>query len=52
MIIKDLLPWMFVKRNAAWTPYAKIRSEEIRYESAASAKAARKHGRRPPRGSS
>lgn len=59
MIAKDLLPWMFVKRNATWTPYVKIRSEAVRPEPAALAgsaalldeKPARKPGRRPPRGS-
>jgi hypothetical protein len=51
MIAKDLLPWMFVKRTAAWTPYAKIRSEAVRSGPAElSVKAARKPGRRPPRG--
>jgi hypothetical protein len=51
MIAKDLMPWMFVKRSATWTPYAKIRSEAVRSEPAElSVKAARKPGRRPPRG--
>jgi hypothetical protein len=51
MIAKDLMPWMFVKRSATWTPYAKIRSEAVRPEWAGlSVKAARKPGRRPPRG--
>lgn len=51
MIAKDLLPWMFVKRTATWTPYAKIRSEAVRSEpSALLVKSARKPGRRPPRG--
>jgi hypothetical protein len=51
MIAKDLMPWMFVKRAATWTPYAKIRSEAVRAEwSGPAAKAARKPGRRPPRG--
>ena len=48
MIAKDLLPWMFVKRNAAWRPYVKIRAEGTPEPLAA--KAARKPGRRPPRG--
>lgn len=52
MIARDLLPWMFVKRTATWTPYAKIRSEAVRSEPVAvlSAKSGRKPGRRPPRG--
>jgi hypothetical protein len=47
MIAKDLMPWMFVKRTATWTPYVKIRSEAPRLEAAA--RPARKL-RRPPRG--
>jgi len=27
MIARDLMPWMFVGRKAAWTPFAKIRCE-------------------------
>lgn len=51
MIAKDLMPWMFVKRTATWTPYVKIRSEGVRFEvSAVLQKDARKPGRRPPRG--
>ena len=51
MIIKDLLPWMYVKRSAVWTPYVKIRAEGSRQEAVSlSGKAARKPGRRPPRG--
>jgi hypothetical protein len=51
MIAKDLMPWLFVKRSAAWTPYVKIRSEAVRSAPAAlPAKPARKPGRRPPRG--
>jgi hypothetical protein len=51
MIAKDLMPWMFVKRTATWTPYVKIRSEVVRSEPAPQAlKAALKPGRRPPRG--
>ncbi len=51
MIAKDLMPWMYVKRTANWTPYVKIRSEGARLEGAALfVKAARKPGRRPPRG--
>lgn len=51
MIAKDLMPWLFVKRTATWTPYAKIRSEVVRFGSVAlPAKAERKPGRRPPRG--
>jgi hypothetical protein len=51
MIAKDLMPWMFVKRTATWTPYAKIRSEAVRSGGTElSIKAARKPGRRPPRG--
>jgi hypothetical protein len=51
MIAKDLMPWMFVKRTATWTPYAKIRSEAVRSaDGGLSVKAARKPGRRPPRG--
>ncbi len=49
MIAKDLMPWMFVKRTANWTPYAKIRSEAPRCEPVLNARAARKL-RRPPRG--
>ena len=52
MIAKDLMPWMFVKRTATWTPYAKIRSEGVRLEPSAEPRpAASKPGRRPPRGS-
>ena len=51
MIAKDLMPWMFVKRTAVWTPYAKIRSEAVRSGPAElSGKPSRKPGRRPPRG--
>ncbi|MBI3288499.1 MAG: hypothetical protein HYZ74_03155 [Elusimicrobia bacterium] len=51
MIAKDLMPWMFVKRSATWTPYAKIRAELPRWEPAESAgRAGRKPTRRPPRG--
>ena len=51
MIAKDLMPWMFVKKTAAWTPYVKIRAEAVRpAEAALSVPAARKPGRRPPRG--
>lgn len=51
MIAKDLMPWMFVKRTATWTPYAKIRSEAVRSgPSALASKPARKPGRRPLRG--
>ena len=53
MIARDLMPWMFVKRGATWTPYAKIRSEAVRSAGTqASVEAARKPGRRPPRGPS
>lgn len=51
MIVKDLLPWMFVKRTATWTPYVKIRSEHVLSElPALSAKPARRSGRRSARG--
>lgn len=51
MIAKDLMPWMYVKRTASWTPYVKIRSEAVRAEGTSlSAKVSRKPGRRPPRG--
>lgn len=50
MIAKDLMPWMFVKRTATWTPYVKIRSEQPLLESVSSPRPARKPGRRPPRG--
>jgi hypothetical protein len=49
MIAKDLMPWMFVKRTATWTPYVKIRSEAPRPEAVLVARPARKL-RRPPRG--
>ncbi|MBI4061266.1 MAG: hypothetical protein HY403_07530 [Elusimicrobia bacterium] len=49
MIAKDLLPWMFVKKTATWTPYVKIRSEASRREPVLSARSARRL-RRPPRG--
>ena len=49
MIAKDLMPWMFVKRTATWTPYVKIRSEASPLEPVLSARPARKL-RRPPRG--
>lgn len=47
MIAKDLMPWMFVKRTATWTPYVKIRTEASRPEAVPAR--ARKL-RRPPRG--
>jgi len=51
MIAKDLMPWLFVKRTATWTPYVKIRSEAVRAEPALLAvKPGRRPGRRPPRG--
>ncbi|HXT00398.1 MAG TPA: hypothetical protein VN915_06965 [Elusimicrobiota bacterium] len=52
MIAKDLMPWMFVKRTAAWKPYVKIRSEAVRSEPnpVLSVKSGRKPGRRPPSG--
>ena len=51
MIARDLMPWMFVKRTAGWTPYVKIRAEALRPGVwALETKAARKPGRRPPRG--
>ena len=50
MIAKDLMPWMFVKRTATWTPYVKIRSELVRSEPESPARPGRKPGRRPPRG--
>lgn len=49
MIAKDLMPWMFVKKSATWTPYVKIRSEAPRFVPILAARAARKL-RRPPRG--
>ena len=49
MIAKDLMPWLFVKRSAAWTPYVKIRSEAPRHEPALTSRPARKL-RRAPRG--
>ena len=50
MIAKDLMPWMFVKRTATWTPYAKVRSEAPRPEAIAFAlRDPRRPGRRPPR---
>lgn len=27
MIAKDLMPWLFVSRKTAWTPFAKVRCE-------------------------
>jgi hypothetical protein len=52
MIAKDLMPWMFVKRTATWTPYAKIRSEAFRFEQAVFGWVTSGHTppRRPPRG--
>jgi len=51
MIAKALMPWLFVKRNATWTPYAKVRSDAVRSAPASSsAKAARRSGRRMARG--
>lgn len=50
MIAKDLMPWMFVKRTAKWTPYVKIRAELLHSEAMAVAvRASRKTVRRPPR---
>lgn len=52
MIAKDLMPWMFVKRTATWTPYIKIRAEGplAPAPSPSLARPSRKPGRRPPRG--
>ncbi len=51
MIARDLLPWMFVRRDAAWTPFAKIRTDAVRSAGAAlDVKPARRPPRRPPRG--
>lgn len=51
MIAKDLMPWMFVKRTATWTPYVKIRAEAVRADGeAAPGRAVRRPARRPPRG--
>jgi hypothetical protein len=51
MIAKDLMPWMFVKRTATWTPYVKIRSEAVKSDGDVSGgRAARRPSRRPPRG--
>jgi hypothetical protein len=51
MIAKDLMPWMFVKRGATWTPYVKIRTEAAHAAAAAlSLKPGRRPNRRPPRG--
>ena len=57
MIAKDLMPWMFVKRTATWTPYVKIRSERLSSEPARSSpsedsweRTGRRPGRKPPRG--
>jgi len=49
MIAKDLMPWMFVKRTATWTPYVKIRCEGARVAPALSARLARKL-KKAPRG--
>jgi hypothetical protein len=27
MIAKDMMPWLFVSRKSAWTPFAKVRCE-------------------------
>ncbi len=27
MIAKDMMPWLFVNRKSAWTPFAKVRCE-------------------------
>ena len=50
MIAKDLMPWMFVKRTATWTPYVKIRSEASPSAASLAPRPGRKPGRRPPRG--
>jgi hypothetical protein len=51
MIAKDLMPWMFVKRTATWTPFVKIRSEQLAPAGlVASARTSRRLGKRPPRG--
>lgn len=51
MIAKDLMPWMFVKRTATWTPYVKIRSEAVKSDGdVSSGRAVRRPTRRPPRG--
>ena len=51
MIAKDLMPWMFVKRTATWTPYVKIRSEAVKSDGDSSpGRAVRRPTRRPPRG--
>lgn len=51
MIAKDMMPWMFVKRTATWTPYVKVRSEAPRFEAEPFAvREPRRPVRRPPRG--
>jgi len=51
MIAKDLMPWMFVKRTATWTPYVKIRAEAVHAAGLAlDLKPGRRPNRRPPRG--
>ncbi len=30
MIAKDMMPWLFVSRKSAWTPFAKVRREDPR----------------------
>lgn len=50
MIARDLLPWMFVKKDAPWTPFAKIRTDAVRSAAALGVKPARRPPRRPPRG--
>jgi hypothetical protein len=27
MVAKDMMPWLFVSRKSAWTPFAKVRCE-------------------------
>jgi len=51
MIARDLMPWLFVKRTASWTPYVRIRSEVRLLEVCpVGVKPVRRPLRRPPRG--
>ena len=51
MIAKDLMPWLFVNRKSAWTPFAKVRCEGNACRWLKAGKTAEKKKAPDPRGS-
>jgi hypothetical protein len=51
MIAKDLMPWLFVGRKSAWTPFAKVRCEGGRCVWAARPKSPRARRQAPVKSS-